>query len=89
MMTVFKVNRLILMTPLKIPYGLADFQRLRLEGFFYQDRTDRIEQLEAAGHQLVFLRPRRFGKSLLLSMLENYYDVNKADAFGELFGDGT
>ncbi len=75
------------MTPLKIPYGLADFQRLRLEGFFYQDRTDRIEQLEAAGHQLVFLRPRRFGKSLLLSMLENYYDVNKADAFGELFGD--
>lgn len=87
MMTVFKVNRLILMTPLKIPYGLADFQRLRLEGFFYQDRTDRIEQLEAAGHQLVFLRPRRFGKSLLLSMLENYYDVNKADAFGELFGD--
>lgn len=87
MMTVFKVNRLILMTPLKIPYGLADFQRLRREGFFYQDRTDRIEQLEAAGHQLIFLRPRRFGKSLLLSMLENYYDVNKADAFGELFGD--
>ncbi|PKM36039.1 MAG: AAA family ATPase [Gammaproteobacteria bacterium HGW-Gammaproteobacteria-10] len=75
------------MTPLKIPYGLADFQRLRREGFFYQDRTDRIEQLEATGHQLVFLRPRRFGKSLLLSMLENYYDVNKADAFGELFGD--
>jgi len=87
MMTVFKVNRLILMTPLKIPYGLADFQRLRREGFFYQDRTDRIGQLEAAGHQLVFLRPRRFGKSLLLSMLENYYDVNKADSFGELFGD--
>ncbi len=72
MMTVFKVNRSILMTPLKIPYGLADFQRLRREGFFYQDRTDRIGQLEAAGHQLIFLRPRRLGNSLLLKILENY-----------------
>ncbi len=42
--------------------------------------------LEEAGAQLLFLRPRRFGKSLLLSMLENYYDIAKADQFEKLFG---
>jgi hypothetical protein len=42
--------------------------------------------LEATGRQLIFLRPRRFGKSLLLSMLEHYYDLNRADRFESLFG---
>ena len=42
--------------------------------------------LEEAGKQLLFLRLRRFGKSLLLSMLESYYDLNKADRFEALFG---
>ena len=42
--------------------------------------------LEEAGRQLIFIRPRRFGKSLLLSMLEHYYDVNRADQFEALFG---
>ncbi len=72
---------------LKFPYGLSDFYLLRRENYFYRDRTSHISLIEAAGLQLLFLRPRRFGKSLLLSMLENYYDVAKADEFEGLFGD--
>nr|VFK61513.1 MAG: Predicted AAA-ATPase [Candidatus Kentron sp. TUN]VFK70321.1 MAG: Predicted AAA-ATPase [Candidatus Kentron sp. TUN] len=71
---------------MKFPYGMADFHSLITEGYFYADRTDHIPLLEEAGKQLLFLRPRRFGKSLLLSMLENYYDLNKADRFEALFG---
>ena len=71
---------------MKFPYALNDFGTLIREGYFYQDRTDRIPQLEDAGRQLIFIRPRRFGKSLLLSMLEHYYDVNRADQFNTLFG---
>lgn len=70
---------------MKFPYGIADFEKIRLNGYFYQDRTDKIPLLEEAGEQLLFIRPRRFGKSLLLSMLENYYDLNKADKFDSLF----
>ena len=73
-------------TIMKFPYGLSDFGKLIQEGYWYQDRTDRIARLEAAGDQLIFLRPRRFGKSLLLSMLEHYYDLNRADQFEALFG---
>jgi hypothetical protein len=51
------------------------------------DRTSHIRLIEEAGHQLLFLRPRRFGKSLLLSMPENYYDVAKAEEFDKLFGE--
>ncbi|HYN79060.1 MAG TPA: AAA family ATPase, partial [Lamprocystis sp. (in: g-proteobacteria)] len=71
---------------MKFPYGLSDFGTLIQDGYWYQDRTDRIPQLEDAGRQLIFIRPRRFGKSLLLSMLEHYYDLNRADQFGALFG---
>ena len=49
---------------MEFPYGLSDFGTLIREGYFYQDRTDRIAQLEKAGRQLIFIRPRRFGKSL-------------------------
>ena len=71
---------------MKFPYALSDFGTLMREGYFYQDRTDRIPQLETTGRQLIFIRPRRFGKSLLLSMLEHYYDINRADQFDALFG---
>ena len=71
---------------MKFPYALSDFGTLMRDGYFYQDRTDRIPRLEDAGRQLIFIRPRRFGKSLLLSMLEHYYDVNRADQFDALFG---
>jgi Predicted AAA-ATPase len=71
---------------MKFPYGIADFHQLITEGYFYADRTGHIPAIEAAGKQLLFLRPRRFGKTLLLSMLENYYDLAKADEFERLFG---
>jgi hypothetical protein len=71
---------------IKFPYGFSDFDLLRNENYFYIDRTTHIKLIEEAGNQLLFLRPRRFGKSLLLSMLENYYDVAKADEFDKLFG---
>jgi len=71
---------------LKFPYGVSDFHTLITENYFYVDRTHLLPAIEEAGKQLLFLRPRRFGKSLLLSMLENYYDVAKADQFETLFG---
>ncbi len=71
---------------MRFPYGIADFRKIREEGYFYVDRSDRIALLEEAGNQLLFLRPRRFGKSLWLSTLENYYDLARADDFERLFG---
>ncbi|MDQ5910989.1 MAG: hypothetical protein QG599_3086 [Pseudomonadota bacterium] len=71
---------------MKFPYALNDFGKLITQGHFYQDRTDQIPLLEEAGYQLIFIRPRRFGKSLLLSMLEHYYDVNRVEQFEALFG---
>jgi hypothetical protein len=59
----------------KFSYGISNFYHLITEGYHYQDRTDYLPLLEAAGKQLLFLRPRRFGKSLLLSLLENYYEA--------------
>ncbi|SEH08414.1 AAA family ATPase [Candidatus Venteria ishoeyi] len=72
---------------LKFPYGISDFEKLISESYYYLDRTDRIPLIEQAGMQLLFLRPRRFGKSLLLDMLANYYDLAKAEQFETLFGD--
>ncbi|MEN8216966.1 MAG: AAA family ATPase [Pseudomonadota bacterium] len=71
---------------LKFPYSICDFYTLITEDYFYVDRTNHIRLIEKAGKQLLFLRPRRFGKTLLLSMLENYYDVAKAEEFEHLFG---
>jgi hypothetical protein len=71
---------------IKFPYGISDFKSMMIENYYYVDRTDRIWLLEDEGRQLLFLRPRRFGKSLLLSMLENYYDIKRAAQFEELFG---
>jgi len=70
----------------KFPYGICDFYQIITENYFYIDRTDHIRLIENTGKQLLFLRPRRFGKSLLLSMLENYYDVARAGQFETLFG---
>ncbi|MEY4937635.1 MAG: hypothetical protein RIS64_3994, partial [Bacteroidota bacterium] len=75
-------------TMLKIAYGKADFGEIRTEGYFYQDRTQFIEILEEKGtHYPAFLRPRRFGKSLFISMLHHYYGVEFKDQFQTLFGD--
>ena len=71
---------------LKIPYGIADFKRIREEGFYYIDKTGYIPLLEQSGSFLFFVRPRRFGKSLMTSMLKCYYDVAEKDNFDALFG---
>lgn len=71
---------------MKLSYGNADFHKIIKQKYCYIDRTDRITQLETEGDSLLFLRPRRFGKSLLLSTLENYYDIAKAAEFEDLFG---
>ncbi len=71
---------------IKFPYGVSDFHRIRTDGYLYVDHSTHIPLLEDAGRQLIFLRPRRFGKSLLLSMLANYYDVRTAADFDMLFG---
>ncbi|MCP4105850.1 MAG: AAA family ATPase [Desulfobacteraceae bacterium] len=70
---------------MKFPYGICDFKRIIMQGYFYCDRTHLIPVLERGEYQL-FLRPRRFGKSLLLSMLRNYYDIAGKDEFQTLFG---
>ncbi|QEP44045.1 AAA family ATPase [Ectothiorhodospiraceae bacterium BW-2] len=70
-----------------ISYGLGHFKTLREEGGLYFDRTDLLHELEAAGRQLLFLRPRRFGKTLWLTLLESYYDIDAAEQFEPLFGD--
>jgi hypothetical protein len=56
---------------MKIPYGISDFGRIRDGGFFYADKTPFLPVLEAGYEHVVFLRPRRFGKSTLVSMLEH------------------
>ncbi|MCD6271383.1 MAG: AAA family ATPase [Deltaproteobacteria bacterium] len=70
---------------MQFPYGISDFKSLVTEGYFYCDKTYKIPLIENAKSQL-FIRPRRFGKSLVLSMLENYYDVAKKDEFEAIFG---
>lgn len=71
----------------RIPYGVADYGRLRRENCYYVDKTHYIPRIEAAPFYLFCIRPRRFGKSLWLSVLQHYYDVNQADNFALLFGD--
>lgn len=72
---------------IKIPYGISNFETLVERGKYYIDRTKYIEQLEDFfSSYLFFVRPRRFGKSLFLSVLEYYYGIQYKDKFEELFG---
>jgi len=72
----------------KIPYGMSNFRAMREEGYLYVDKTMYIEKIENLNSKyLFFIRPRRFGKSLFLSTLENYYDINTERDFEKLFGD--
>lgn len=70
-----------------IPYGVSDYARLSLQNYYYVDKTHFIHRIEQAASYFFLIRPRRFGKSLTISMLESYYDINNADRFEELFGD--
>ena len=69
----------------QIMYGVTDFVRMRRENASFMDRTGLIPELEKTSYTM-FLRPRRFGKSLLVAILQAYYDVDYADRFEELFG---
>jgi len=68
-----------------IPYGLADYKLLIQDGHAYIDKTMYIRSLEQAGYYNIFLRPRRFGKSLFASTLGYYYDIAEKDNFNFLF----
>lgn len=68
-----------------LPSGINDFERIRRDNLYYVDKTQYISVLEHGDSYLFFGRPRRFGKSLFVSMLEAYYDIKNKDRFDELF----
>ena len=71
----------------RLPYGMMNFEDIRLENYYYVDKTAFIPMIEQADRFFFFLRPRRFGKSLTLNLLQHYYDVRAKDKFDTLFGD--
>ena len=73
--------------PKRLPYGMQNWEDVRLTNHYYVDKTRFIPEIEAANHFFFFIRPRRFGKSLLMNMLRQYYDVRKEPLFERLFGD--
>ena len=71
----------------KLPYGISDYGRLVENDYYYIDKTKYIEELENLSEPyIIFLRPRKFGKTLFTSTLENYYDIKKVDEFEKLYG---
>ena len=74
--------------PKKLPYGISNYEKIIEENYEYVDKTQYIEKLENLSEpNIMFLRPRKFGKTLFTSVLENYYDVKKADKFEKLYGE--
>ena len=70
----------------KMPYGISNYEELINEDYYYVDKTEYIEKLENLPEKrIMFLRPRKFGKTLFTSVIENYYDKNKTDEFENLF----
>lgn len=70
----------------RIPYGMQNFEDVMKRDCYYVDKTPFIEDIEDSNMYFFYIRPRRFGKTLTLSMLENYYDINKKEHFEEIFG---
>ncbi|MCB0837069.1 MAG: AAA family ATPase [Bacteroidetes bacterium] len=72
---------------IKIPYGTSNFSSLIEQEYYYIDRTHYLERIENLGERyIVFLRPRRFGKSLWISTLQHYYGIEYKDQFDSIFG---
>ncbi len=70
----------------KLPYGISDYERIVKDNYYYVDKTKYIEKLEDLPQPYItFLRPRKFGKTLFTSTLENYYDIKKKDKFEQLY----
>lgn len=70
----------------QVPYGVADFATVIEQNLYYVDKTMFIPELEKQPRNLFFIRPRRFGKSIFLSMLYSYYDCAQSHKFQSLFG---
>ena len=70
-----------------LPYGMMNFADIRLDNYYYVDKTSFIPVIEQSDRFFFFIRPRRIGKSLTLNMLQHYYDVRTRDKFDALFGD--
>jgi hypothetical protein len=74
-------------TKLKLPYGISNFAEIVTDNYHYIDRTNYIETLEGLGEKyILFIRPRRFGKSLFVSVLDYYYNILHSDKFEKFFG---
>lgn len=71
----------------RLPYGVSDFRAVRDRNMYYVDKTMYLPKLEDVGDFLFFIRPRRFGKSLFISMMRAYYDKSMKEEFQQLFGD--
>ncbi|MCD7923336.1 MAG: ATP-binding protein [Bacteroides sp.] len=71
----------------RLPYGMMNFEDIRLDNYYYVDKTSYIPWIEQSDRFFFFIRPRRFGKSLTLNMLQHYYNVRAKDKFDALFGD--
>ncbi|MCP5053668.1 MAG: AAA family ATPase [bacterium] len=69
----------------ELPYGITDYELIRRENYYYVDKTRYLKTIKQAGRYLFFIRPRRFGKSLFLSIMESYYDVYYKERFEEFF----
>ncbi len=70
----------------KIPYGMTDLATMIREDYYYVDKTRFIPRLEDEGRYVIFLRPRRYGKSLTIAMLQYYYGIQYAGKFDDIFG---
>lgn len=71
----------------RLPYGINDFEAVIEQNQYYVDKTMYLPLLENQPSNIIFIRPRRFGKSIFLSMLQAYYDCSKKEKFQTLFGD--
>ena len=71
----------------RLPYGINDFEAVIEQNQYYVDKTMYLPLLENQPSNIFFIRPRRFGKSIFLSMLHAYYDCSKKEKFQTLFGD--
>ena len=71
----------------KIPYGITDYKKLIEKENYYIDKTMYLEKLENTDDVIVYLKPRRFGKTLFTSMMSYYYDINSENEYDTLFKD--
>ena len=82
---IFVIIRIMQEPNIKFPYGISNFEKVVEQNFVFVDKTRFIEKLEKDESYSIFLRPRRMGKSLFVSILEYYYDILQKDKFEKIF----